>query len=535
MDYNPRAEYEARQKKAGTASQEDAGVNKLPEQPDAAENVAEAGTPSEIQTEEVQMATKAEDFPETPVEPYNESETPESLAAGVVSEVKKVETGVTQVITEDRAVGELENIAVEMLALIAEKGAMTSAESTMFAVAVQNAAKSLDDSAVDLASMESFRNEQHAAYATEVSLEGVLDKINTALNNFGLRIEKGLKDLFGMANSLTPLLSRVKKRAEAVRSKVNASNREAGLKTISGSFIGKLSIEGRAPDAKTVVSRAATLAQLSSEVFGNKAIESATVYGREAISAVAEAVKLDELQDRPSIWWYIFLDPRIVAPMLKNQTGNAIRVDGGKTPEFFKLFPTAAKINHSVGNARVERNLEIKRSETLFGEKALVTSQYKREVEFGAGRHTVPMLTFVSLNGKSAGGEIQTLTSQQQTQVLDSVIKSVDGAISYYKTFGQRSKSAMSTYQQAFANLLKINKGSRAFRDATMMASMPYVIDGMARSYVRGVYVHQGKFASYVGTTCDALIALVEKSRAATQADSPDKAEASANKAEAES
>lgn len=548
MTYDARAEYNARMKKAAeeaaqtTASQESAEeiaskeeISKLPEQTGGAENVAETdNNANEVQTEDPEMPTDAENFPDSPVEPYNESETPEKLAQGVVSEIKKIETGVTQVINEDRAVGELENVAQEMLAIISEKGAMTSAESAMFSVAVQNACKSLDGS-IDIASMEGFLDTSTAAYATEVSLEGVLDKINTTLNNFGLRIEQGLKNLWGLANSLTPLLSRVKKRAETVRGNVNNSNREAGLKQVSGNFVGKLSIEGRAPDAKTVVSRAAYLAQLTGEVFGSKAIESATAYGREAINAVAEAVKLDEVQDRPSIWWYIFFDPRLVAPLLKNRVGNSIRVDAGKTPELFKIFPSAAKINHSVDNAAVEKNLDIKRSETLFGEKAIVVSQYKREVEFGAGRHTAPMLTLVSLGKQVAGGEIQTLTSQQQGQVLDSVIKSIDSAINYYKTFNQRSKAAMEVYQQAFKKLLEVNKGARTFKDATLMASMPYVIDGMARAYVRGVFVHQGKIAQYVGTTGDALIALVEKSRAATQADDPDAAKAAANKAEAES
>lgn len=455
-------------------------IDKLPEQTEGSENVAETETnASEISTQEPEIATKAEEAPESPVEPYNTSESPEALAKGVVSDVKKIETGVTQVLNEDRAISELENVATEMRAIIAEKGAMTSAESKLFNVAVQNALKNLPGAETDLPSMESFADQSVSAFATELSLEGILNTIRISVENFGERLDAGLADVASVADSIVPLLDRIKKRAEGVRGKVNDSNREDGLKTLSGDFISALYLEGRVPEADTVVKTVGLLDSLSKEVFAKEVLTAAE-------SAVGETAK---------------------------------------DPDLFKLFPTVAKLNHSTSNTAAEEALDIKRSETLFGDKALAVSAFKSGKQYGQGQEIVPQLVILDLNEEGSDSEIQTLTSKQQEEVLDGVIGAVTPAIEYYTNFAEGIKGLQAKFSEAYG-------AAKAGEEDSQVAT--YAVEGVAKTWARGVFVGQTKFAQYLGEVGEALISYVDKSTAATQADTEDEQEADENRVEAE-
>lgn len=360
-------------------------LNKLPEQTEGSDNVAETeANPSEISTQEPEIATKAEDAPESPVEPYNSSESPEALAKGVVSEIKKVETGVTQVLNEDRAVGELENIATEMRAIIAEKGAMTSAEAMVATIAIQNSEKVLGGG-TDIASLEGFADQQTAAIATEVSLEALEEKIEEGKEQVAESVSQGIDDIVGYANTIVPVLERYKKRASAVRGNVNNSNREAGLKELNDSEIeSQLAVDGKTPNADTVLKTLKYEGELVAEVFSTTLLD-----------AVQKAV-----------------------------TG-----EGGETPSLFGVI-SSAKVNHPVD----EEGVTAKRTQPLFGNEHIVVTEAKKD-------SGVTSCIYVETSvDATTNAPLQTLTSAQQAEVLDGVISIADALIAYYGDLAGRGE-----------------------------------------------------------------------------------------------
>lgn len=510
-------------------------ITKLPEQTEGSENVAETeGSPSEISTDEPEIATDAKtDAPaESPVEPYSSSQSPESLAQGVVSDVKKIETGVTQVLNEDRAIGELENVAAEMRAIIAEKGAMTSAESMIVAIATQNALRGIDAGAVDMASLESFAVPEVAGIATEVSLEGVMDKIDNLATKSQDNLAQGFKNLVGLANSLTPLLSRLKKRAEAIRGQVNNSNREAGLKTIDDEDIAiTLSVDGKTPNAETTIKTLKYMNVVAAELFSDNTWKLAEENGKLAAQAVAEvASTTDFTAAKPSYWW-LFLGGTIgtIVYGVKDGKANAkasseIKVDTSKLPTFAKAFPAIAKLNHADTDT-----LTVRRSAPLFGNTAIIVSDYKPQVMATAASKAKPGITLEHLTEHKGSAEIQALTSAQQKVVLDETITIIDRLIGYYGSYTKRSAAVARVYESAFAaGKAAQSEGNKA------NVYIPLIVRRMAGLVTDGVFANLGKIARDFSVTADGLIDYVEQSRKASQADDADPAKADENRVEAE-
>lgn len=509
-------------------------LNKLPEQTEGSDNVAETeANPSEISTQEPEIATKAEDAPESPVEPYNSSESPEALAKGVVSEIKKVETGVTQVLNEDRAVGELENIATEMRAIIAEKGAMTSAEAMMFSVATQNTLGSVGESieSVDLPSMENFGVADVAGYATEISLEGVMDKITDIANKAAGRISQGFQNIVGLANSLTPLISRLKKRAEAARQATNNSNREAGLKTIDDEDTAiTLTVDGSVPNADTVVKTSKYMAAITSELFGDNAWKVADSMATETANSIKEAASATDFSEAVlANGWTMFLLGELAYAYLAKKGEKAVaastKIKTDKVPSMIKAFPTVAKLNHSVDNP----NLEAKRSLPLFGNEAIEVTALKPQITTDAGKVGGVGVRMISLGDYEAKTtEIQTLTSEQQRAVLDNVVAVCDGLIRYYKDFAKRSSLLQKTYASSFKDARNVSE------DKVVSRYTARIVQSGATAVIDGVFAGQGKIARSFAVTISALVDLVELSRKATQADDPDAEKAAENRAAVE-
>lgn len=514
---------------AGTTSQEE--ISSLPEQKEGSDNIAETEKGNKVSTIDPEMPTDAEDFPESPVEAYDSSETPEKLAAGVVSSVKTLEEGVTQVENDISAVRELENVATEMRAIIAAKGAMTSAEARMVQVAVDNALRKTGVVA-DMASMEAFDATGTASYATDVSLEGVGDAIASVAEKMAHRILEGFNNIAGLAKSLTPLLDRNLKRAQAVLGQINNSHRESGLKTIvDDDLCSDLILDGKVPEAATVLKTAQYLQTITDELFSGSDQKLAEEYLSLANKAAVAAQKETDypFKDIPLL---LLFAPVIGAAAQGTVNKSAVRltkVPSNGLPKLSSVFPSISKANHPL-DGKNTANLIAHRSLPLFGNQHIIVTDFKPTVDVTIKEKAFPSITIKTTNDNWSGNEIQTLTSNQQADLMKIVIAILGKLITHYRTFGRRNEVMRKAYDKALESAFNVKEERK---DAVPRVAV-YVIRNLAHRLAIGLYGDQGKIAKAFAYNCDSLINYAEKSRKATQADDKDPAKAAENRAAVE-
>lgn len=446
----------------------------------------------------------------------------------VLNKVTETNNIVDETQKESDVIQAVATVAAEMYAILQTNGKLSPAEALLINAAMETyelAMPSLGENVTSLPSMESHAVVGLQFSNAQASMEGVIERLDKGINTLGLNITRLFKNGVGLANSLTPLFTKQIDRANAIKSKLNNAHRDAGQKEVNGDFVARLYVDGRAPDASTVVKTTAYLNQCIAEVLSDSATAAATRYIKAAQKGLEKSIDLDNIE-HPNAWLNLaiaFLPGGIgaLANMVKGiadkgKVMKQLKMDGNVTPELFKMYPSIAKINHPDGK---NSNLDYRRSLPLFGNTYIVVSQYRPQVTQGLKAHEVPSIR-IDDDGRGAKGSIQALTSAQQNDVLAGTINMLTTARDYYKSYGQRNADCMKAYQNAYNQHWEMVKRTTFENETTVQIVLP-LFDFYTRMFWRGIFKEQANIAVYARKTGAALIDLVIASSAQAQGGTP--------------
>lgn len=420
----------------------------------------------------------------------------------------------------------LENIYFQLEKTIQTQAKLTPAMASIVNHAVNTIDRNVGMNKTGLPSLESY-NDSLAYSSSQIALEGIADRIKESIVRFGENTARILKNMVGLANSMTPLINGQIARLEKVKGELNSAHRDAGQKEVHGGFVKQLAIDGKAPDAKTVIQTASYLDQCLAEILDKKSVDQAGQYIEQAAKAFESGIN-DTLTNKRDthtnpLWGLVFR-PELVHVYTVEKTLKYIKVDTSIAPEFFKLYPSVSKVNHSFDKGSVDRILDTKRSLPLFGNKVLAISQYKREVEVSGARHAIPKLTLINFGPKSEQDTIQALKPQEQSQVLDLALKMLIKARDFYKDYATRNQRCMDVFMKSYrlmADISKAHRGIGNFSKAQVIAAAHDIQSFYTRIYWNGLFDSQGKIADYARKTASNLITLVEHSSKGAQGSTP--------------
>ena len=446
----------------------------------------------------------------------------------VLNKVTETNNIVNETQKESDVIQAVATVAAEMYAILQTNGELCPAEALLINTAMETyelAMPSLGENVTSLPSMESHAVVGLQFSNAQASMEGVIERLDKGINTLGLNITRLFKNGVGLANSLTPLFTKQIERATAIKGKINSAHRDAGQKEVNGDFVARLYVDGRAPDAGTVVKTTAYLNQCIAEVLSDSATLAATRYIKAAQKGLEQSIDLDNIE-HPNAWLNLalaFIPGGIgtLANMVKGiadkgKVMKQLKMDGNVTPELFKMYPSIAKINHPDGK---NSNLDYRRSLPLFGNTYIVVSQYRPQVTQGLKAHEVPSIR-IDDDGRGAKGSIQALTAAQQNDVLAGTINMLTTARDYYKSYGQRNADCMKAYQNAYNQHWAMVKRT-TFKNATTVQIVLPLFDFYTRMFWRGIFKEQVNIAVYARKTGAALIDLVVASSAQAQGGTP--------------
>ncbi len=419
-------------------------------------------------------------------------------------------------------------VAAEMYNIIQTNGKLTPAEALLVNSAMasfESAMPSLGENVSTLPSMESHAIVGLQFSNAQTSMEGVLERLDKGINNLSLNIGRLFKNGVGLAGSLTPLFTRQIERATALKGQLNSAHRDAGQKEVSGSFVARLYIDGRAPDASSVVKTTAYLNQCIAEILSDSGTVAATRYIKAAQKGLEQSMDMDAIE-HPNAWLNLaiaFLPGGLgaIAGTVKSiadrqKVMKQLKMDGNVSPELFKMYPNISKVNHPDGT---NKNLDYRRSLPLFGNTTFVVSQYRPQITQNLNYHEVPSIT-INTDGRGAKGSIQALTSTQQNDVLAGTISMLTTAREYYKNYAQRNADCMKAYQNAYNQRWDMGKRS-TFENSTSTSIAIPLFEYYTRLFWRGIFKEQANIAVYARKTGAALIDLVAASSAQAQGGKP--------------
>lgn len=474
------------------------GETNVSQENNTIEAVASAPVDATEQGEEGQEVDhKAiEEVTESPVLKYDTSESPEALSTRVQAEMNVVKEGETEIENAVKAVDDITKVALEAHALISENGKIDPVQAILLNIALEQACLSLpsDMRDIDMPSMESFKD--NGFLAAEVSLEGVMDKLSTAIDNVGISFQKTIKNGLGLIGSWTPLLERLKKRAEGFRDAIDGSNREDGLKTVKFRSAKTLTVDGKLPEPETVIKTVALYDTLAEQLLSPR-VDDAFIAFIKSTTDVLKEGSVDEKDMGEASFHGVW----------------SLQIKKGTLPDIFKLIP-ALKNNASGAHGITSDELEFKKSDPLFGNTVMVGMRPRSKsntstdkVEYSSN------VTIERTGGLADGKELTTLTSGQQKQVIDLVIKLLDYTIQYWKSFKQRNQKVAEAYQYAHkANRDVINSHRWFARDAGQFVKV------YTRVTKWGLYDARYEFMSHARAVIPALLDYVDQSTKATKA-----------------
>lgn len=456
----------------------------------------------------------------------------EAIITGKESELVGELNNIVEVTAkESDTISALASVAQEMYHVIQTRGKLEPIEAMLIGNMVQSfesVMPSLADVERKMPSMEDFKVVGMQYTQTQVSLEGVLDRLNTGLNNLGLNIERLFKNGIGLARSMTPIIDSQIANAQKLRSNLNGAHRDAGQKEITGDFVKRLVIEGRAPDAGSVVKSAAYLNQSMAELLSSKVVDGSLQYVKASQNVLREGMNNSPIKNPSALLAFavklLIPNNNLGAALsgahddyLKDVVGKQIKLDVSIAPELAKLFPSIAKIR----DVSVDEDfMEGYRSLSLFGNKAIALTQYKKNVALDARPHDTPEIRLDSF-GKGYSKTIQALNASQQADVLDSALGILQTSRAYFKEYAARNKACMGAWQQAYKQVLELHKTKSGFSQSVTRNACIELLNFYTRMYWQGIFQHQSKIAIYGRRTTAALIELVEKSSANAQGGSP--------------
>lgn len=446
----------------------------------------------------------------------------------VLNKVTETNNIVNETQKESDVIQAVATVAAEMYAILQTNGKLSPAEALLINTAMETyelAMPSIAENVTTLPSMESHAVVGLQFSNAQASMEGVIERLDKGINNLGLNIGRLFKNGVGLANSLTPLFTKQIERATALKGKINSAHRDTGQKEVTGSFVARLYVDGRAPDAATVVKTTAYLNQCIAEVLSDSATAAATRYIKAAQKGLEQSIDLDNIE-HPNAWLNLAIaflpgGAGIIAQNIKQLADKGkvmkqLKMDGNVTPELFKMYPNLAKVNHPDGS---NKNLDYRRSLPLFGNTVFVVSQYRPQITQGLSRHEVPSIT-IENDGRGAKGSIQALTSAQQNDVLAGTISMLTTAREYYKNYGQRNADCMKAYQNAYNQRWAMGKRMTFENSTSTRIALP-LFEFYTHMFWRGIFKEQANIAVYARKTGAALIDLVALSSAQAQGGTP--------------
>ena len=447
--------------------------------------------------------------------------------AVLVEAVKDTTTDVKNIVEEVKTNADtldaVASVAQEMYAMIQERGKLLPVEM----LAIQGHMASLESSDpwvgqtdVEMPSLESFKVNGLQYTTSQVAMEGVFASLNAGIKKLFARVELLIKNGTGLAAAGLKLVEQRQEDAATLLRSLDSSHREDGLKEVSGSFVSRLQVDGRSPDAGTVVKTAVYMNQCLNELLSDSANKYAADHVREAIKALMDGVRSDRM-DRPSGWltfWLFFFlggGVGVLIPAFKvihdqAKVRSQIKVDPRTAPQLFNLYPSISKVNTDA-SARI---LEAKRSLPLFGNTAIQVEQYADVVRReDISKTNIPNVKLVSA-GRNSGGSntMPALTSAQRKDVLNSAIGMLSCVENYYKEYKNRNQQFYKTYVDNLDTGLK-------FIDENSKQKTPYanaIIGSAAGWYTRvfwsGIFSEQADIAKHATNTAGSLIDLVKAS-----------------------
>lgn len=446
----------------------------------------------------------------------------------VLNKITDIDNIVKESESDSDTIQAVATVAAEMYSIIAEQGKFTPAQAILFTSAMESFEKtmpSIADNASVMPSLESHSVVGLQYSNAQVSLEGVIERLDKGLNTLGLNINRLFKNGVGLANSMTPLFSRQLSRAVDLKAKLNNAHRDAGQKEVTGQFVSRLTVDGRLPDAQTVVRTTAYLNQCVSEILSESATNAATRYIKSAQKGLEKSIDINNIE-HPNEWLNLaisFLPGAFggVASGIKSIADRKkvmaqLKMDGTVTPELFKMYPSISKVNHPDGS---NKNLDYRRSLPLFNNTALIVSQYRPQVTQHLNYHQVPSIE-ISVSGGGEKGTMQALTAAQQNDVLDGVIQMLTTSRDFYKNYAQRNAGCMKAYQEAYNQRWEMVKSMTFENQSSVSIALP-LFEYYTRLFWRGIFKEQSKIAVYVRKTASALIDLVSVSAQQAQGGSP--------------
>lgn len=464
---------------------------------------ATAEVPTDVNGDDTEVNTDA--LVETPVEKLDSSKSPEALSTHVQAEITKVKEGETDVDNQIESAEKIINIATEAIALTQQQGALDRVSAQLLNVALEHAMLNWSEedrlTHSDSVSLEHFDGAS-AFSATEVSMEGVMDALSTALNNVVLGMQKHIKNFFGMLASYTPLIERLKKRAETIRGSIDNSRREDGLKEIKFAKAANLVIDGKVPEPSTLIKNVEYWALCLNDILSTDAEDKIIAWMGKSVEALSRANKDDK-------------DWEANGDGTFDLKAGLTLADSAR-PDIFKLFPNIAKLNTGGVHGWTDETFEFKKSMPLMGNVNIVLYQHRKNAKTDNVRvEWAPGFEFEKERGYNGDKTITALTSKEQGVIIDHVIKELDVVLGFWKGYKSRNEKVMRYFQDVHRTYRETKSGAGWFSARRDVANE---LKGLASSYKMTCISARTQAASNLKGISSTLIDYVEASRTATQA-----------------
>lgn len=458
----------------------------------------------------------------------------------VLNKITSIDNIVKEGQTNSSVIEALAAVSIEMYGILGAQGKLSPGEYMAVSGIVASceaAMPSLRETETVMPSMEDFKIPGLGYSNTNVSMEGILEKLETATNNLNLNLDRLFKNGIGLATSITPLINNQLKRAKELQGTLNGARRDAGQKEVKGGFINALMIDNAAPDAATTIKTAKYLNQCINEVTSSTASDEAKKLITQLQQTVRNGVDGETIKS-PSIILHSILagfavrlvfGAAGVAGSLANKAANAItkkvtakwldykvnkqiKLDGSVAPELFKLYPTVAKVQTSS-----PAGLDGRHSLPLFGNRVITVTQYSREVDSNAFDRIVPSIRLEKAGKAKAGASMEALDPSQQKEVLDSAIAMLTAAGDYYRDYAKRNRNAMDVSKTTLTLIQEVRADTSPFTQRAVRNAFTRTMAWYTNMFWRGIFADQSKIANYARSTSKALIDLVEASSAGSQ------------------
>lgn len=463
---------------------------------------AEASAPVENDDYEEETEVNADRIEEAfEVSAIDSTDAPEALTTACQVQYDVVKACVKSLTELEQTQTALESIAFEMQAIVAEHGRLDYQTAQLVKLSVESVCRQLPDDQryFDFASMESF-NSPIAGAATEVSLEGVLDRVKEISAKAAESMGKLISNSIALINSWTPIIDRYLTRAKAVQAKIDNSHREAGLKEITFKGASKLVVDGKNPEGKTVVSTTRVFNKAVNEIYSPQADD-------QFIEVLRTLLPIFAKDSTPK-------DVVVVGrSKIEVEGWNAHMVDGmevaaRKLPDFFKLFPTSARIPTTEVKESFD-NYEYRRSEYVFGNRFICVGKEKEQKGKVTVTYGVSLGVVDQDRSAMQSTKFTTLTSKEQQIVISEVIASLETLRNFFKGYVKRLEMIRKYNQQLNSTIKDVrNTGDR---------NKAYHLKRVMHFYRSGLLNSRHFMFGYVKSTLGALIDYVEASRRATQ------------------